>query len=460
MKQLQPVLWSKGTFLTPQHMQLQDKFLEDSMNFRVQSLKFCAWGFNEVVLDQELLNEGQLAVSRASGIFPDGLPFEIPGPDQPPPSKSLAEYFDQDMTSLDVYLTVPDYKDKGLNVAGLGRVASSRYLAEITSVRDDNTGMGEKPIQIARKNLRLLAETESREGSSALRIANVEKTDTGGFRLNPRFVPALLEVRANDYVRGLVNGILEILSAKSTQISATRRHKNESLAEFTTTDITKFWLLYTVNSSIPVLSHLLQGQRCHPEELFSALTALGASLTTFSPTIRPRDLPLYDHAELSKVFTELDEKLRVLLEAVDKSPAVSLALKQVSNTIYATAIDQDKYLTNTRMYLAVSADANEDTIIRRVPQLVKTCSATHIDQLVSNALPGITLTHIPSPPSAIPIKMRYQYFSLNQSGAAWETVLRARNFAAYVPAEIQNPQMELIILLPQTGGLPQSGGAQ
>ena len=88
MKQLQPVLWTKGTFLTPQHLQLQDRFLEDSMNFRVQSLKFCAWGFSEVVLDQELLADGQLAISRASGIFPDGLLFDIPGPDQPPPSKA------------------------------------------------------------------------------------------------------------------------------------------------------------------------------------------------------------------------------------------------------------------------------------------------------------------------------------------------------------------------------------
>jgi type VI secretion system protein ImpJ len=107
------------------------------------------------------------------------------------------------------------------------------------------------------------------------------------------------------------------------------------------------------------------------------------------------------------------------------------------------------------MYLAVSADASDDTIIRRVPQLVKVCSATHIDQLISNALPGIALTHIPSPPSAIPIKMKYQYFSLSQSGAAWETVTRARNFAAHVPADIANPQMELVILLPQA----QSGGS-
>ncbi|HUD54605.1 MAG TPA: type VI secretion system baseplate subunit TssK [Terracidiphilus sp.] len=451
MKQLQPVLWSKGTLLTPQHLQLQDKYLEDSMNFRVQSLKFCAWGFTELAIDQELLAEGQLAVSRAAGIFPDGLLFEIPGPDQAPPSKALGEYFDPGVKDLDVYLTVPDYKEKGINVAGLGRTAGSRYLAEIAAVRDENTGIGEKTVQIARKNLRLLAANESREGSSELCIANIEKTETGRFRLNPRHIPPLLEASANGFLLGLVNGILEILSAKSTQLSGSRRQRNQSLAEFTTADIANFWLLYAVNSNIPVLNHLLQGQRCHPEELFSALTALGASLTTFSSTVRPRDLPLYDHSNLTRVFTELDEKLRLLLDTVIPTNVVSLPLKHVANTVYATSIDQDKYLNNTRMYLAVSADASEETIIKRVPQLVKVCSATHIDQLITKALPGAALIHVPAPPSAIPVKMKYHYFSVDQAGAAWESVTRARNFAAHVPGDLQNPQMELVILLPQAG---------
>jgi type VI secretion system protein ImpJ len=451
MKQLQPVLWTKGTFLTPQHLQLQDRFLEDSLNFRLQALKFCAWGFSEVVLDQELLADGQLAISRASGIFPDGLLFDIPASDQPPPSKALAEFFDPGVRDLDIYLTVPDYREKGLNVSGVGKTGGSRYLAEITTVRDENTGTGEKPVQIARKNLRLLAANETREGSSGLRIANVQRTEAGAFRLNTRLVPPLLEVRASDYLLGLVNGLLEILSAKSSQLAAGRRQKNLSLADFSAADIANFWLLYTVNSHIPVLSHLLQGQRCHPEELFSALTALGASLTTFSTTIRPRDLPLYDHLNLSKVFTDLDEKLRLLLETVVPTNVVSLPLKHVNHTIYATAIEQDKYLNNTRMYLAISAETAEDSIIRKVPQMVKVCSATHIEQLISNALPGITLTHLPNPPSAIPVKMKYQYFSLNQSGAAWESVTRARNFAAHVPGDFPNPQMELLILLPQAG---------
>ncbi len=48
MKQLQPVIWTKGTFLTPQHLQVQDRFLEDTLSFRLQALKFCPWGFSEL----------------------------------------------------------------------------------------------------------------------------------------------------------------------------------------------------------------------------------------------------------------------------------------------------------------------------------------------------------------------------------------------------------------------------
>jgi type VI secretion system protein ImpJ len=101
------------------------------------------------------------------------------------------------------------------------------------------------------------------------------------------------------------------------------------------------------------------------------------------------------------------------------------------------------------MYLAISADLSEADLLKRVPQLVKVCSATHIETLIRQALPGIQLTHVPSPPGSIPIKMNYQYFSLNQAGVSWDAVGRARNFAAYVPGEIANPQLELIILLPQ-----------
>jgi len=450
MKRLQPVIWTKGTFLTPQHLQLQDRFLEDTLQFRLEALKFCPWGFTELVIDQQKLATGDFAISRASGIFPDGLLFDIPDADAAPASRSVADLFEPGTKNMDVYLTCPDYRQRGLNVAIGKRDAGTRYVAEVATYRDENTGSGEKPVQIARKNMRFMVGGENREGNAALRIANVLKAEGDTFHLNPRFVPPLLDIRANEYIIGLLRGIIEVLAARSSQLSGTRRQKNQSLADFTAADIANFWLLYTVNSSFPVFSHIFEAKQIHPEELYSALLSLAGSLTTFSPKLRPRDLPLYDHDNLGPILAELDEKLRSLLQTVVPTNLISLPLTLVQPSIYATALAEDKYIADTRMYLAVSAEVSENFVIQKVPQVVKVCSATHIDHLVKNALPGVELKHLSNPPSAIPVKLKYQYFSLNQAGPAWEAVGRARNLAAYVPGDLPNPQLELLILLPQT----------
>jgi type VI secretion system protein ImpJ len=448
MKRLQPVIWSKGTFLSPQHLQVQDKFIEDTLNFRLQALRFCPWGFAELALNHGLLADGQLAVSRAAGIFPDGLLFDIPDSDQPPPSRGLVELFDANAKSLNMYLAIPDYRQRGVNVSS-GVDGGARYVAEVTTFRDENAASSDKPLQIARKNFRLLAESENRQGFSALPIANVERTEAGTFRLNARFIPPLINIRGNEHLVGLLRGLIEILAARSTELAGARSQKNQSLADFTASDIADFWLLYTINSHFPIFSHLFESKTSHPEELYSAMVSMAGSLTTFSPKIRPGDLPLYAHDALGALFADLDEKLRAMLETVVPTNLVSLPLKLVKTSIYATAIDDEKYLRNTKMYLAVGADLKEDALIRDVPRLVKVCSATHIEHLIKQALPGIQLSHLPSPPSALPVKLKYQYFSLNQSGAAWEAVTRARNLAAYVPDDFPNPKLELLILLPE-----------
>jgi type VI secretion system protein ImpJ len=181
------------------------------------------------------------------------------------------------------------------------------------------------------------------------------------------------------------------------------------------------------------------------------MLSLAGSLTTFSVKIHPRDLPRYDHDNLGACFTDLDEKLRLLLETVVPSNCVSLPLKLVQPSIYATSIDNEKYLQQTRMYLAVSADMSQADLIGKAPQLIKVCSADAVEHLVQRALPGVALTHVLSPPAAIPIKLNCQYFSLSQSGGSWEAVVRARNLAAYVPGDFPKPQMELVIVLPQAG---------
>ncbi|MGB9106873.1 MAG: type VI secretion system baseplate subunit TssK [Terriglobales bacterium] len=447
MKQLQPVIWSKGTFLTPQHLQAQDRFSEDSLNFRIRALSYHAYGFQSLSIDHEKLSEGRFTLAAASGIMPDGLLFDIPRSDRGPESKQFADHLDAEQNSIDIFLAVPDQRQYGLNVS-LDASAATRYVARTALFRDENTGTNEKPVQLAGKNFRLLVEGEPREGTSALRIARVQRTGAGTFRLDPSLVPPVLSIGANECLISVLRSLVEQLAGRSTALSSLRRQKNQTLADFTASDIANFWLLYTVNSHLPVLHHFFNMQKVHPQALYAEMVALAGTLTTFSTTVRPGDFPEYDHDDLGACFGKLNATILELLAAVVPSNFVSLPLRLVQPSLYATAIDDDKYFASTRLYLAVSSDINKGELIRRVPQLVKVCSADHIDRLVKQALPGMRLMHMPSPPSAIPVKLNYEYFGLETSGAAWEAVCRARNLAAYVPNDIRNPVLELIILLP------------
>ena len=358
MPVLDPVIWAKGTVLNPQHLQLQDRFLADSLWFDLQALHFRPWGFQTIRIDPQALAGGTFVLAEAAGILNDGLLFDIPSADPAPASRGFADRFGPEQESLDVFLAIPRYREQGLNVANPERRVEARYRAEIEMVRDENTGQSERPVVLARKNFRLLFEGEAQEGNSLLRVARIRKTPAGLFQLDPHFVAPLLDLRASDYLLSIARRLVEILSAKSSELAALRRQKNQSLADFTASDIASFWLLYTINSSFPMISHIFEGGGCHPETLFSAMLSLAGALTTFSQKIHPRELPAYDHNDLGACFTDLDAKLLMLLETVVPRNFVSLPLKLVQPNVYACSIDRDEYLKGTRMYLAISAGMN------------------------------------------------------------------------------------------------------
>ncbi|MBC7925469.1 MAG: type VI secretion system baseplate subunit TssK [Bryobacteraceae bacterium] len=447
MHRLEPVVWARGTLLNPQHLQHQDRFLESSLQFRTQALQFRPWGFRTLGIDQEALAAGTLALTEASGILPDGLLFDLPRADSAPPARAFSEHLTASHDTVDVYLAIPEYRDGGMNIATPGREARTRYRAETEYLQDEYSDSAEKPVLVARKNFRLVIGDESRQGLSALCVARVQRSPAGLFQLHPSFIPPVLDLRASDLLVSIERRLLEVLSGKSSTLSGLRRQKNQTLADFTAADVPRFWLLYTVNTFLPLFRHIYESKGGHPESLFSAMTELAGALTTFSTRIQPKDLPRYDHEELGACFRDLDEKVRMLLETVLPTNFVSLALRLVQPSIYSAAVEQDSYFSETRMYLAIRSDVARAELIDRTPHLVKASSLDSVEHLVQQALPGIALTHVATPPAALPVKLDYEYFGLSQHGTAWESVKKARNFTVYVPSELHNPDLELIILL-------------
>jgi type VI secretion system protein ImpJ len=448
MRQTQKVLWSKGVLLSPQHLQTQDRFLEDLLEFQLSSLTFRPWGFTRLEIDREQLAGGLLAITAASGMFPDGLVFDIPQSEPTPPPKPLEEHWQADDAYLDVYLAIPEHHLGGHNVSTAQTARNSRFVSEVILRRDENTGLAEKPIQVARKNLRLLTSSENREGNVGLHVARVLRSATGSLELDSRFVPPVLDIAASDYLLAIARRLVEILTARSTMLSGLRRQRNRSLADFGVADVANFWLLYTVNTYLPRFRHLYEVRRGHPSELFSAMLALAGALTTFSTTHHPRSLPDYDHGNLGRCFTVLDDIVRELLETVVPATHVTLPLQLTQPSIYATAVDQDRYLAAPQIYLGVSVSTREDELLRKAAQLIKISSADQVERLIRQALPGVTMQHVPNPPSALPTKLNYHYFLLERSGPEWEAIRMSRNLAAYVPSDFRDVALELVIILP------------
>jgi len=454
MKNLRRVVWSKGMLLTPQHFQAQEAFLEDRLQFRFQASHFANWGVTELAIDQASLANGLLVLRHCRGVLPDGLVFSIPATDDPPDGRAMAEHFPPTQETLDVYLAVPEQRPQGKNVTpaaaqsnGPENQATTRYVTDTRSIVDETGGVEERPVQFARKNFRLLFGGESLDGSTALRVAQITRNTAGILVLQPEFIAPCLNIASSEYLMMMLRRQIEILAAKSSSLAAPRRQRSQSLADFTTSDVAGFWLLHTVNSYMPELQHIWTVRRGHPEPLFAAMLRLAGALSTFSLEGHPRDLPPYDHDNLGACFTALDGRIRLLLETVIPAKCVPIPLRLTDKLIWSGTVAEDHYFKNSQFFLAVSARMGVDDLIKKVPQLVKLSSSSEIQRLVRNALPGVTLRHAPAPPAAIPLKLDNQYFSLNQSGIVWEGINKSRSVSLFVPGELVDPKMELLVVL-------------
>jgi len=348
-----------------------------------------------------------------------------------------------------VSLGVPEYRAGARNVAGrevlsAGGASAARWRAEEHAARDETTGLAERPIQVARPNLRLLLEGESAEGYVTLPVAQLTRSAAGEVAQDPGFVPPLLDVSASEALVGIARRLLERVSARSAALSGTRRQRNQGLADFSITDVASFWLLYALNTHLPPLRHLVEVRGGHPSALWEELVSLAGALSTFGDS---RPLPIYEHARLGACFGALEARLLELLETAVPETAIAVPLRPVSASVHAAAIEQEKWLGAPHWYLAVSAPLRQSDVVARVLQGCKVGSADVVDTLIRQALPGLELAHVPQPPSSVPVKLDFLYFAVRRAGPAWDAVARARNLAVYVPAELPQARFELVVLL-------------
>lgn len=449
MKNLSRVVWSEGMYLGPHHFQVQSRYFEDSIQFAASALWFEGYGLVGCALDAEALRNGTLSVLHARGILPDGLAFHMPECDALPPARNIADLFPPTREKVTVLLAIPERQQNGVNCAlpGMPAAPSARYTAESRLAYDETTGRDEKPVSFGRKNFALLLDTELPEGDVGLPIARVQRDGSGHFIFDPDFIPPCTQIGASERLMQILRRLIGILEEKSAAMSAGGGAAGRSWAEYSTRDIAQFWLLHTVNSALAPLRQMYEARRVHPEELYVEMLRLGGALCTFTIDSHPRELPLYNHLALDECFGALDHHIRVNLETVVPTNAVLIPLHKSADYFYEGDVTDQRCLDRSRWILSIRAALGEVDLIARTPQLVKVCSKLFVPRLVERALPGMALTHLPVPPSAIAAQVDAQYFSVSRGGPCWDHIVQTRQVGVYVPGELPDATLELLVIL-------------
>lgn len=439
-------------YLGPHHFQAQSAYVESAVHFASTALWFEPFGFIAFELDAEALRNGTASVVHARGIFPDGMPFQMPEYDPLPPSRAIAELIPPARDSVTLSLAVPAYRPTAANVTlddaalnGADVPKGTRFNGEERKVYDENTGQDEKQVLFGRKNIRLLLDTESSEGLVTLPIARVMRDGLGHYVADERFIAPCLQISASERLMTITRRLVEIMSEKGMALTEGGGRKFAS--GMSAQQVATFWFLHALNSSLASLRHICFSRHGHPEHLYSVLLRLGGALCTFGLDSQPAALPLYNHLDLETCFGALDQHIREHLELLAPSNCVSIPLKPVAQYFHHGPVSDQRCLGVSRWILGIRSPLGEAHLIQAASQLIKVCSAKFVGDLVKRALPGLPLTHLSVPPAAISPKVTTQYFAITKSGPCWDHIMQTKEVAVYVPGEIPHAELELLVIL-------------
>jgi len=432
------VVWSEGMFLRPQHFQQAERHREFSQRQLTLSSEGHYWGFHSLVLDSTSLAIGKVAITRASGVLPDGTAFAFPDPNIAPTAVDISETF----KGKRILLCLPVYREGSEEVSFDDDARSlARYSVRDEEVPDHNSVGGEPaPIQTAQLRLRLLPEDEVPEGWMTIGVCLVnERRNDLSVSLSDAFIPPVTAVQESTVLSGFLR-----------ELSGLLHHRGEALAARLSapgrggvSEVADFMILQLVNRFEPLIAHLAQLHTLHPERLYAELLMLAGDFTTFTrDSRRPSDYAPYNHDDLTGCFTPLMHDLRRSLSMVLEQNAFQIELLERAYGVRVAVIADKELIKSATFVLAVASELPGEQVRSRFPTQVKIGPVEKIRDLVNLHLPGVGLRPLPVAPRQIPYHAGNNYFELDTSSEFWRGLDRSGGLAMHIAGDWPGLKLE------------------
>jgi type VI secretion system protein ImpJ len=450
-----PVYWHHGLFLQPQHLQLTDRRLAESLESLLSTVRPWLWGVAEMEPDAGALAAGRMEFAKLSVLFPAGcglLLANFPGDAVCAPRRVPLESIPAD-GGMTVYVALRSIRPDEPNVTEVDTPdalaeAPTRWavLAEPETLRDQYGDGPDAGVSRLKSVLRIVFEPEVTDlgGHSLVPLARLTR-EGETLRLDPGFAPASLTVRAAPCLAALVNEMRDRVVGKARQLEG---YKNLSGRGGAVGELAVLLMaLRSLSRFAARLDHALSSPALSPWEAYGIVRELVAELSVFSLEVGAlgetweggKLLPEYDHEDLGRCFRTARDVVVKLVDAISAGPrwAARFAFK---DPYWSLEIPQPVLAEGGEFWLALASDSADPESMRASAQRLLKLSATGgMASLLVRAVPGIPLGFSEHPPAGLPRRPGALYFRIGVESPQWADVAASRSLSIYwdeAPADL------------------------
>jgi len=441
MSSYSKVVWSEGLFLRPQHLQQNDRYHEHLVESRVRYTTPYPWGFSELELDYDLAQQSKFGLRRATGVMPDGTPFDMPGASPLPPPIDVPETAAKQIAWLSLPLAAPNTRE----VDDREAQSASRFTSCSEMLIDSTSQLrAEEEIDIANPRVGFELRKAAKPGYVSLPIAEIVEVHDKKIIFDEKFVPPVLICSAHPVVTGWVDRVIGWVENKLEELA---RYAADPTAGGGLHSV-DYFVLQLLNRHIPVLKHLRASGFIHPERLFEELLRLAGELATFATLERrARSYPAYDHDHLEPSFAPLIRDVQEFLSISFGRRAIRLEIVERRENAFVSTIRDRSLFRNATFVLEVAAGRPLIEIQMQFPNLFKLGPNTKMNEIVHANLPGVPLRHLPTPPPQIRAITDHVYFYLDRKSPLWAEFSTASSIGMHFSGDWPDLQMDLWAVL-------------
>jgi type VI secretion system protein ImpJ len=430
-------IWTEGLLISQHHFQQQDRYHEALLRDRLSAVVHYSWGITDLEIDEQALASGNFRLKRFAAIWPDGESVRCgEGTEDPGPApRPFEAHFTADAAKLEIFIALSHESDAAGNVAtGDDNEVGRRYTRVGRTVSDVNAGGSPQEVETARPNVRIFFGTERHDGFSTIRLAELVRRPNGQPMVRDNYVPPVLHLAAAPFLHNGLHRVLAAITARQRQLAQERKQRQAGSVDFHATDSKKFWLLHTLNGAIPLLTHLLDTARVHPEEAYLLLASLIGQLSSFALDADPGNLPKFNYLELGDAFEVMFARVLSLLSGSIEQHYTEIPLEHRADGMFIGKVGDPKLLSH-EFFVAVKATLADALVRERFPAVMKMAGWNHIYDVVKQARYGVRVEIEWTPPGALPVKPGILFFRVRREGPFWDEIVKTATIALYIPNE-------------------------